>query len=145
MAFSYKNLTYDNPSLPEGVPDTPCSSGVGKGWWPVVQATHKMMLRICPEYQLDQVKEKFGGLRYYWGMPNLYDKMPEDAPEDWEPDPADAAKYERIYEQLTVLADLAESICANLCETCGCQSKVSNQGGWYRNQCEDCLMGRVRR
>ena len=137
-------MAYNNPGLPESVPDTPCVSYVGKGWWPVVEATHKMMLRIAPDYQLDQVKEKFGGLRYYWHLPTLFEKMPEDADEDWVPDPADEAEYKLKYEQLTVLADLAEAICNHLCETCGRANEVGNEGGWLRNQCQNCLMGTTR-
>ena len=133
MPWDPKNLTYNNPHLPEGVPDTPCYSGVGKGWWPVIKATHEMMLRIVPDYQLDQVKEKFGGLRYYWGMP-----MP-----DFYPDrgltPEEETERTLKYEQLTVLADLAEAICNHLCEECGRANEISWDGGWARNVCESCV------
>lgn len=130
--------TYNNPGLPASVPDTPCWSGVGKGWWPVVEATHKAMIRVAPNYGLDQVKEKFGGLRYYWNLPSLWDKMPEDADESWEPTPEDTATFKLAYEQLTVLAGLAEAICSHICETCGRVNEVSDSGGWLSNVCEPC-------
>src|SRR5688500_11988135 len=54
--------------LPEGFPRPTIMSGVGPGWWPIVTAIHAALSAIDPDYSVDQVKEKFGTLRYYWSM-----------------------------------------------------------------------------
>jgi hypothetical protein len=38
-----------------------------KGWYPLIAETHQALVDIFPNYQVHQVKEKYGGLRYYWG------------------------------------------------------------------------------
>lgn len=35
-------------------------------WLPVIARTHVKLLYIDPNYQILQIKEKFGGLRYYY-------------------------------------------------------------------------------
>jgi hypothetical protein len=116
--------------LPEDFPTTECWSGVGEGWWPVITATHKAMLAIEPDYKIAQIKEKFGGLRYYWDMPWI------DYPEDREPTPEEDAEYKRKHDILEALASLAEAICAHICEYCGRASEPSaNSGYWIKNHC----------
>ena len=39
---------------------------VGPGWEPLVDELHAQVLAIDPDVVVDQVKEKFGGLRYYF-------------------------------------------------------------------------------
>ena len=38
---------------------------VGEGWWPICAALHAELLAMDPDYRIAQVKEKFGGLRFY--------------------------------------------------------------------------------
>lgn len=42
-----------------------------KGWYPLVIELDKKLAEILPDYELHQVKEKFGTLRYYTGFPDL--------------------------------------------------------------------------
>ena len=91
---------------------------VGKGWWPILE-------RLCaniqshidrkakqgqfiPQVVVEQVKEKFGGLRFYYnGGDATIDGMVRIA-EEW----------------------------ANLsCETCGSPGK-KREGGWIRTLCD---------
>lgn len=59
-----------------------------KQWYPIIVECHRKLLELDPHYTVDQVKEKFGGLRYYFSMSdenngftdspynaNLYDEM----------------------------------------------------------------------
>ncbi len=39
------------------------------GWYPLIERLHGKIVAIDPSYELLQVKEKFGGLRYYY-MPS---------------------------------------------------------------------------
>jgi hypothetical protein len=40
--------------------------GVGPGWEPLVDELHAKLLTHDPDVVVTQVKEKFGGLRYYY-------------------------------------------------------------------------------
>ena len=37
-----------------------------KGWYPTLVATDRLLAELDPNYTVHQVKEKFGGLRYYY-------------------------------------------------------------------------------
>jgi len=52
--------------LPEWLVD----DSVGPGWVPLVQQLHEELLAVNPDYQVAQVKEKFGELRVYLSMDN---------------------------------------------------------------------------
>ena len=39
--------------------------GCGKGWYPLLLETDQKLAALDPEYLVHQVKEKFGGLRFY--------------------------------------------------------------------------------
>lgn len=41
--------------------------GVGPGWFPLIIELDARLAKIKPDYEVHQVKEKFGGLRYYIG------------------------------------------------------------------------------
>lgn len=40
-------------------------NAVGEGWRPILLQLHEEILKENPYYNIDQVKEKFGGLRVY--------------------------------------------------------------------------------
>lgn len=40
---------------------------VRPGWYPLVVNTHKQVVKLLPNYEIHQIKEKYGTLRYYWG------------------------------------------------------------------------------
>lgn len=60
---------------------------VDEGWYKLVLDCDKELSDIDPKYDLQQIKEKFGGLRYYFqpSDPNLREKMD-----------AVIAKYEKL-------------------------------------------------
>ena len=49
---------------------------VGKGWWPIIESLSENIQqhiefanrteKVCPQVVVEQVKEKFGGLRFYY-------------------------------------------------------------------------------
>ena len=45
------------------------SSFKGDKWYPVLRATHDAIKRLAPDYNIAQIKDKFGGLRYYYDLP----------------------------------------------------------------------------
>jgi hypothetical protein len=113
--------------------------GIGKGWLPVLVELDRVLALIDPEYQIHQIKEKFGGLRYY-AFPTF------SSGQHWDheqkkmiiDDIDDFIRYEAFNAQIT----RAESRCNNMCEVCGSFAQVSGpkgkpQGGWQRCRCED--------
>ena len=98
---------------------------VGPGWWPIIEAlcsqihhhvTWKNEQRDkysrgngCPEVTVAQIKEKFGGLRFYYdGGDDTVDGM----------------------------VRMAESWAARSCEECG-KPGTSRSGGWVKTLCDE--------
>jgi len=84
---------------------------VGKGWEPIVLELNLRLAAIDPDYEVHQVKEKFGGLRYYSSL----DMHPEAA----------------------VFIREAERLAAVTCENCGAAGR-QRSGGWVRTLCDAC-------
>ena len=42
-----------------------------KGWYPLIIELDEKLAEICPNYEIHQVKEKFGTLRFYFGIPSI--------------------------------------------------------------------------
>ncbi len=106
---------------------------VGAGWWPIIEAlcgqiqhhinwaneTRERLLKdnpyknripdAVPQVTVDQIKEKFGGLRFYYtGGDDMIDGM----------------------------VRMAESWAARHCEECGRPGR-SRGGGWIRTLCDE--------
>lgn len=82
----------------------------GEGWHDIVWACHRELFRIDPDYQPLQIKEKFGGLRYYFkpSNPSFRDEMD-----------AVVAKYEEL--------------AAKTCEVTGNPGVLmKSPGNWYK-------------
>jgi hypothetical protein len=71
-----------------------------RGWYPLLVELDEQMRTLLPNYELHQVKEKYGGLRYYWGSGEEV-RDPND-PEPSIPDPersdAELAQWEQAHE-----------------------------------------------
>ncbi len=67
--------------------------------------------------EVRQVKEKFGGLRFYYELHGANDETA-------------AAVREAV--------DLAAATCAHVCEQCGRRSTVEDSGGWLSTLCAAC-------
>lgn len=50
----------------------------GPGWWQLISLCDKELARIDPDYEIHQVKEKFGGLRFYFHTNNPDFQIPMD-------------------------------------------------------------------
>lgn len=88
---------------------------VGPGWMPLVKELNKELSFIEPNYTIDQVKEKFGGLRYYFTCSS------------------------RNIEIMWVITKTYEKQALEICEDCGETKNVSrNTDGWIRTLCAAC-------
>jgi hypothetical protein len=91
---------------------------VGPGWWPILEALCSQIQHhidwknkksmIVPQVNVAQIKEKFGGLRFY---------------------------YDGGDEYISGLVSMAESWAACSCETCGAPGE-RRSGGWIRTLCD---------
>jgi len=88
----------------------------GDGWEKIIYNLSKKITELDPNVEAVQVKEKFGGLRFYIG-PVIQDKADE--------------VYDAISE--------AESESFKTCEYCGTKENVTTKGpGWIKTLCNDC-------
>ena len=115
---------YDKYPLcfPKGEPC--CGFYIGYGWWPRIKKLCEDITEVlnhskCSGFMVDQVKEKFGGLRFYVSNDN------------------DEIKS-LIYE--------AESDCSKICETCGKEGSTNNtpEGKWIKTLCPECAKSSYR-
>lgn len=91
---------------------------VGKGWWPILEilcANIQQHLdwrnresEVIPQVVVEQVKEKFGGLRFY---------------------------YQGGDEQIHGMVRMAEAWADSCCEEC-CAPGRRRDGGWIRTLCD---------
>ena len=86
------------------------------GWFPIIAKLDMDIRKLAPEYVILQIKEKFGGLRYYIG-----------------------ALREDVFEQVHALIKEAEQIASKTCECCGEEGTLCRRGGWLKTLCQDCF------
>jgi hypothetical protein len=80
-----------------------------KGWYPLIQKLIEDLIQLGWDKQITQVKEKFGGLRFYInsGSTEIYDRISE----------AERASY-------------------SICEDCGEPGELRKDLGWYFTLCD---------
>lgn len=106
-------MTIDKEALKKEAKDC-----VGSGWSAIIDKLIDDLIELGWDGQLDQVKEKFGGLRFYTGA-GTHDI------------------FQRIME--------AEKESFKTCEHCGKNGTLmKNSNGWYRTLCEECGSGQTK-
>lgn len=86
---------------------------VGDGWFNLIYNLLED-IDIYQKVQVLQIKEKFGGLRFYINTTQI---------------------------EIHNLIDKAEIESYNICESCGTKKNVMIGGGWIKTLCKDCLNG----
>lgn len=92
---------------------------VGAGWWPILESLCSNIQQhldwanreseVVPQVVVEQIKEKFGGLRFY---------------------------YQGGDEQIHGMVRMAEAWADSSCEECG-KPGERRSGGWIRTLCEE--------
>jgi len=84
--------------------------GVKSGWYPIIKSLIEDLISLGWDKQTTQVKEKFGGLRFYInsGSPVI---------------------HQRILQ--------AETESYNTCEVCGKSGELRKDIGWYSTLCDE--------
>lgn len=98
---------------------------VGPGWIMIIKELHDEMVKLDPEYTIEQIKEKFGGLRYYYTPSQGYGNEASDALEN--------------------LVRGAEHLCSRTCETCGEPGSLRGDLSWLLTLCDKHYGGEVNR
>jgi hypothetical protein len=86
-----------------------CGFYIGPGWMPIVEGLIKSLITLGWDKDLHQVKEKFGGLRFYIG---------------------------ECTDQMWDLIDAASAHSFETCEDCGKPGRSSKRG-WIKTLCEE--------
>lgn len=81
----------------------------GEGWLELIANCHSELLSIDPNFQIQQIKEKFGTLRFY----------------------AEPSKQEYLNEFRRII-DKYEQLSARTCEMTGMNGVLMKRGGWYK-------------
>lgn len=88
----------------------------GPGWLYLIKELDEKLSSIDPEYNIEQIKEKFGGLRFYF-----------------------SSNLERQHD-MYLLGDEYELLSYNICEFCGSKNDVTTEGNWLKTLCHSCRM-----
>jgi hypothetical protein len=118
-----RGLRKDFPELFAGAWGFP-----GDGWEPLIRQAAEQIDAIINEWwegleekekwreppSAAEIKEKYGGLRFYMGV------LPEG-----------------MYDEVQAIVDRAESLSLRTCESCG-DFGVPRGGGWIKTLCDDC-------
>jgi hypothetical protein len=109
------------------------SISCSRGWYPLLGELDEQLRALLPNYLIYQVKEKFGGLRYYW-------EPGEEVRDAGDPDgEAAIAERERRIELAQQLVDGAERRAGATCELCGAAGQLHRtRAGRYKTLCPDC-------
>ena len=87
------------------------------GWYPLVTHIDAQLAQLDPEYELHQVKEKFGGLRYYAHT---------------------SSNDDETQSAFWALIDEAEKRSEITCERCGAAATPCRRGSWFKTLCPRC-------
>jgi hypothetical protein len=101
-------------------PNFPTHLDVGPGWIHLIAQLNTDISYIDPHYKIAQVKEKFGGLRYYVDL-SIHQGQ-------------DTARH-----IIEVLINHAESQSFSICENCGQLGKLTNSS-WRKTLCDSCAL-----
>lgn len=121
----------------------------GDGWYDLIDNLCKWISNqvkwnphVFPLIEFTQVKEKYGGLRIYFGQKymeekefNIYKKDKTSIKNknfnDW------MKNTEKGYYEISGVISFAEALSYRICEICGKPGKP-NKGGWISTLCDKC-------
>ena len=90
------------------------------GWWEIIERLDKQLQMVFPDgYTIEQIKEKFGVLRYYWTAPQ-------------------GASVDNI-KLARGCVSTAESDSKRVCMVCGSAGKHHTEVSWHCTLCDDCF------
>ena len=131
-------------------------TGCGEGWMPLIQALSVELELIITRHIQDkgidvtdyqkpggdppwpyvvQIKEKFGGLRFYVSTAGIrLDMMTPQGVKSFKQGAKEEDPWQEVYE----LIGKAEKKCSELCENCGKPGKLRDDRPWILTLCDNC-------
>jgi len=100
----------------------------GPGWYKLLIEVDEKLNYLCPEYEIQQIKEKFGTLRFYWGMPYKGDYKAGLSDTD----------REMIFTIMSDVVHYAENSSSIFCEICGNYGRTLTKNYWLKTLCKTC-------
>ncbi len=108
--FRGGNLSHTAKYLPS-IKLTADFCSIGEGWLQIIHDLVRDLIKLGWDRDIHQIKEKFGGLRFYIGT-------------------GTDAMHDRI--------SVAEAESFKTCEGCGTTENVESKGDWITTQCAPC-------
>ena len=104
-------------------PKSPARLDIGHGWLPLVLHLDRKLRCLYPEYQILQIKEKVGTLRFYAQLPHDYtvDNVPN------------YGTMKAIFYDLIYYTELRS---AKICEYCGNTGTTRGGPGYQHTRCD---------
>ena len=91
-----------------------------EGWSDLVGELHNKILNIDPNYKIQQIKEKFGVLRFYYESLLIENQFHNE-------------EIDNIIEDYVKKS-------REICEICGAKGRPAKLGYRYKTCCEDCMV-----
>jgi len=95
----------------------------GDGWFNLLDELCTELNKLNCKIVAEQVKEKFGTLRFYFRVEN--------------DETIDKEKANQLWDEANDLVDKADAKSAKTCEICGAEGKP-NKNGWISTLCDSC-------
>lgn len=136
----------DNETLAGLLPWSSRYKGVDcdEGWTELIYQLHQDLEALYPDYTVVQVKEKFGGLRYYtegvpYTEPLVHEEGCPEVKNDWGTYECTISGSCRRKETPGArLISEAEAKSFQTCEICGTTENVTTEGaGWIKSLCPE--------
>lgn len=134
-------MAFERPprsEYPRMVREAEIPSGVGRGWWPILEELQAELDEISPGWRPIQVKEKFAVLRIYADPAGRIEHTHVDIGDGKElhfvdgATPADNEAFQRAIRE-------AERRSAETCEECGAHAGLMrSEHGWLKTICPLC-------
>ena len=86
------------------------------GWYPLIIRIDAQLVEVDPDYEVHQIKEKFGGLDFNFGTGKGLDALLA----------------------MNAITRVAREESQHVCERCGQAGRLSMRNHWYKTLCEQC-------
>ncbi len=91
--------------------------GCGEGWYSLIFELDAELAKLDPNYEIAQIKEKFGALRFYCSS---------------------EAADEATFNAMNSLIAIAENRSMHICEACGAAGVLGKRNHWLMTRCPGC-------
>lgn len=112
--FDYYDEEFDGPAPQISLFGFEC----GDGWYGIIDSLCETITNQGIDLKVVQVKEKFGGLRFYYQEVEVEDE----------------AKGDLLHGAVR----MASNMSFRVCESCGSPGELRDDDGWYKTRCDEC-------